>query len=82
MVKKLLLGVIVAATLAGFGQALSAQTRVTTQCSLAGKGRFDTGWVETVGKQDYRCVTTLGRDLKPIGAAWVRLDDEGRVESF
>jgi hypothetical protein len=53
-------------------------------CSLTGQGRFAIGTTQTAtsfyyGRDHYRCLPILDADLKPIGAAWVKVEADGTV---
>jgi hypothetical protein len=51
------------------------------QCSLAQKGRFDQGWLEEAQSGAFRCMATYDENLKPSGAAWVKVNPDGTVGS-
>ena len=67
------------AAVAGISIAVSAQNTPATQCTLAGKGAVDVGWVEAQKDQRFRCVVTFDPSLRRSGVAWVRVDADGKL---
>jgi len=46
--------------------------RPAAQCTIAGKGNVDQGWVERSEAVAYQCVAIFDEAFKPAGAAWVK----------
>jgi len=82
MAKRLAFGLVLVGLLSGLvvmNRPTSAQT-ASAQCTAAGKGAFDKGWVETTGAGvAYRCVPTFDASFRPSGAAWVRVNSDGTL---
>jgi len=76
----LLLAVFALCVAVAGSRVTAAQGSTGSECSLAGKGAFSVGWTETVDTQRYRCLATFDGSLKRAGAAWVRVDAEGRPQ--
>jgi len=50
------------------------------QCTVSGKGNVDAGWVEkSRSGESFRCGPTFDSSFKPSGAAWVRVNGDGRL---
>ena len=77
-VRRVLLGFLTSAVIVLVHRGVQAQQSAASECTLAGKGRFSIGWVETQDTERYRCVATFDASLKPVGTAWIRIDGEGR----
>ena len=44
-------------------------------CTMKSKGKYSIGALERFDGQIYQCVAAFGDELKPVGAAWVRMSD-------
>ena len=77
-VRRVLLAFLMSAVVGLIYREVQAQQPAGSECTLAGKGRFSIGWVETQDTERYRCVATFDTSLKPAGTAWIRIDSEGR----
>ena len=67
---------------AGTGIWVAAQTSRAAApqddtCTLSAGGDFSPGWVERRDGSHYRCVAILDKNLKPAGAAWVKVESNG-----
>lgn len=60
------------------GLPLAAQAP-RTQCTVAGKGDVDLGWVEKTAGVSYRCVQAFDSSFKASGTTWIRVNADGTL---